>query len=109
MRFTVAIAALMAAGLLAGAAVHAQDADTDRSHPQAFVKDSVITTKIKSRLAADHLTSLGHIRVDTDDKGVVSLSGTARTQHAVDRAVEIARDTDGVRDVHSTLVVRPHD
>jgi len=43
---------LIVAGVLVGAGAFAQDADMDRSHPKAFVKDSVITTKIKSKLAA---------------------------------------------------------
>jgi hyperosmotically inducible protein len=107
MRITAAIAGLMAAGMLAGAAVYAQDADTDRSHPKAFVKDSVITTKIKSKLAADNLTSLAHIRVDTDANGEVWLSGTAKSPDQVARAVEIARDTDGVHGVHSSLSLNP--
>jgi len=109
MKLTIATAALAAAGLLAGAAIYAQDADVDRSHPKAFVKDSAITTKIKSKLAADHVTSLGRIRVDTDADGVVYLSGSAHSKEAVNRAVEIARDTDGVRGVHSALVVKADD
>ena len=109
MKLKIATTALVAAGLLAGAAVYAQDADVDRSHPKAFVKDSIITTKIKSKLAADHVTSLGRIRVDTDADGVVYLSGSAHSKEAVNRAVEIARDTDGVRGVHSALVVKPDD
>jgi hyperosmotically inducible protein len=107
MKLTIATAALAAAGILAGTAVIAQDVDADRSHPKAFVKDSVITTKVKSKLAADHITSLGRIRVDTDADGVVYLSGSAHSQDAVDRAVAIARDTDGVRGVHNALVVKP--
>jgi hyperosmotically inducible protein len=107
MKLTIATAALAAAGILAGTAVIAEDVDADRSHPQAFVKDSVITTKVKSKLAADHITSLGRIRVDTDANGVVYLSGSAHSQDAIDRAVEIARDTDGVRGVHNALVVKP--
>jgi hyperosmotically inducible protein len=109
MKLKLSVAALTAAGMLVGAAVHAQDADADRSHPKAFVKDSAITTKIKTRLAADHITSLGRIRVDTDTDGVVWLSGSAHTKDAVERAVDIARHTEGVRDVHSSLVVRPDD
>jgi hyperosmotically inducible protein len=109
MRLKLSVAALTAAGMLAGAAVHAQDADADRSHPKAFVKDSAITTKIKTKLAADHITSLGRIRVDTDTDGVVWLSGSAHTQDAVERALDIARHTEGVRNVHSSLVVRPDD
>jgi len=29
------------------------DSDTDRSHPKTFVKDSVITTKVKAKLAEE--------------------------------------------------------
>jgi len=109
MKSTIATVALAAAGLLAGAAIYAQDADVDRSHPKAFVKDSVITTKIKSKLAADHITSLGRIRVDTDADGVVYLSGSGHSKEAIDHAVAIARDTEGVRGVHSALVVKSDD
>jgi hyperosmotically inducible periplasmic protein len=109
MKLTIATAAVAAAGILAGAAVYAQDADVDRSHPQALVKDSVITTKIKSKLAADHITSLGRIRVDTDEDGVVWLSGSAHSKEAIHHAVDIARNTEGVRGVHSALVVKPDD
>ena len=109
MKLTLATAVLVTAGMLGGAAVYAQDADVDRSHPKAFVKDSVITTTIKSKLAADHITSLGRIRVDTDTDGVVYLSGSAHSKEAIEHAVEIARDTEGVRGVHNALVVKPDD
>jgi hyperosmotically inducible periplasmic protein len=108
MKLSMATAALAAAAMLAGTAVYAQDVDADRAQPKAFVKDSVITTKVKSKLAADHLGSLAHIRVDTDANGVVYLSGTAHSKDAAERAVEIARDTDGVRGVHNAIVVK-HD
>ncbi|HVC00713.1 MAG TPA: BON domain-containing protein [Steroidobacteraceae bacterium] len=102
---------LLVVGALVGpiVAVAAGDSDMDRSQPKAFVKDSVITTKVKARLAAEHITSLGRIHVDTDKHGVVWLHGTARTQAAADRAVEIARTTDGVRYVHSRIKVRKDD
>jgi osmotically-inducible protein OsmY len=38
---------------------------------------------------------------------VVWLSGSAASQDAVDRAVAIARDTDGVRGVKSDIKVHP--
>ena len=107
MKLTLATAVLVTAGMLAGAAVYAQDADVDRSHPKAFVKDSVVTTKIKSKLAADHITSLGKIHVDTDADGVVWLSGSAHSQAVADRAGDIARDTDGVRGVKNHIKVEP--
>ncbi len=87
-------------------ALAAQDADADRSSPKTFVKDSVITTKIKSRLAAQHITSLGEIHVDTDESGIVWLRGNAGTQEAADKAVSIARETEGVTDVRSHIIVR---
>jgi hyperosmotically inducible periplasmic protein len=85
------------------------DSDTDRSHPAAFVKDSAITTKIKASLAADHITSMGRIHVDTDKDGVVWLSGSARTQEAADKAVSIARETEHVKSVHSDIKVKKDD
>jgi hyperosmotically inducible protein len=100
---------LLLAGVLAGPVAVAQDADADRAHPKAFIRDSVITTKIKSKLAAEHLTSLAHLRVDTDEDGVVWLSGSAHNQEAVDRAVSIARDTEGVKDVKSAVKIRHDD
>jgi hyperosmotically inducible protein len=97
-------------GMLVGSAVAlAQDSDTDRSQPKAFVKDSAITTKIKTKLAAEHITSLGRIHVDTDKDGVVWLSGSARTQEAIDKAVSIARETEGVKDVHSHIKIKKDD
>ena len=107
MKPTLAMSAFMAAAVLSTGLVVAQDADVDRSHPKAFVKDSAITTKVKSKLAAQHLGSLAKIHVDTDADGVVWLSGSAGSQDAVDRAVSIARDTDGVRGVKSAIKVHP--
>jgi len=90
-------------------ALAADDPNSDTSHAVAYVKDSAITTDIKTRLAAEHITSLERIHVDTDKDGVVWLSGTASTQKAVDKAVAIARDADHVTNVHSDIRVRSAD
>jgi hyperosmotically inducible protein len=90
-------------------ALASEDADADRSHPGVYVKDSAITMKIKTKLAAEHLTSLGRIHVDTDKDGVVVLSGSAHTKEAVDKAMSIARETEGVVSVTSTVVVKKDD
>ena len=92
-------------------AVQAQDASTDgdRTHPVAFVKDSVITTKIKAKLADEKMSSLAHIKVDTHSKGAVVLSGKVRSQEEADRAVSIARDTEGVTSVKSRLHIKKED
>jgi hyperosmotically inducible protein len=103
--------ACLLAGTLVGPAVvmAGEDADADRSNPEAFVKDSAITTKIKTKLAAEHFGSLAKIHVDTDKNGVVWLSGTAESQEALDRAVSIAKETEHVKSVHSTLTVKKDD
>ena len=103
------IAGLTLCTFLGSVAVLADDSDKDRSHPEAFVKDSAITTKIKTKLAADHLTSLGRIHVDTDKDGVDLLSGSARTQEAIDQAVSIARSTEHVKSVHNDLTIKKDD
>jgi hyperosmotically inducible protein len=82
------------------------DGDTDRSSPKAFVKDSVITTKIKTELAGEKLSSLVRVHVDTDANGRVVLSGTAANQSAVDKAVSIARSVKGVTSVQNNIQIK---
>jgi hyperosmotically inducible protein len=110
MKTTIASTCVLFGTLLGPAAiVVAQDSDADRSHPVAFVKDSAITTAIKAKLAAEHITSLGRIHVDTDKNGVVWLTGSARSQEAADKAQSIARDTEHVRAVHSDIKIKSDD
>ena len=106
MRYKLATTCFVIGSVLAPVAVYAADSDTDRSHPATYVKDSVITTKIKTKLAAEHPGSTKHIKVDTDKNGVVWMSGTANSQQEVDKAVAIARDTEGVKSVNSHIKVR---
>ena len=68
--------------------------------------DSGITATVKSKLAADDTVKANRIDVDTKDK-VVTLRGDVDTRAARDRAVELARATDGVRDVVDVLAVAP--
>jgi hyperosmotically inducible periplasmic protein len=68
--------------------------------------DVGVTTAVKTRLAADDTVKAYRIDVDTKDR-VVTLKGEVDTQAAKTRAVELARATDGVRDVVDALVVTP--
>lgn len=68
--------------------------------------DPGITTAVKSKIAADDTVKSYRIDVDTKDR-VVTLSGAVDTAEARSRAMEIARNTDGVRDVVDQLVVSP--
>jgi len=98
-------ACLIALSLTGPGLLSAAEPAADSVSPTQFVKDSAITAAVKTRLAANHLASLTQLRVDTDLNGVVWLSGTTQTQEAADRAVEIARTTDGVTWVKSTIEV----
>jgi hyperosmotically inducible periplasmic protein len=110
MKNKLALAAVVFGTLLGSVVALAdQDSDTDRAHPKAFVKDSAITMKIKAKLAAEHITSLGRIHVDTDTDGVVWLTGSARTQEAADKAETVARETEGVKAVHSHIKIKKDD
>jgi hyperosmotically inducible protein len=80
-------------------------ADSDSSSATAFVKDSVITTQVKAELAEKKLETLVHISVDTDNNGMVVLSGTAPNQNAVNKAVSIARAVKGVTSVESHIKI----
>jgi hyperosmotically inducible protein len=106
MKYKLATTCFVIGSVLAPVAAYAADGDADRSKPVTFVKDSVITTKIKTNLAAEHLGSAKHIRVDTDKNGVVWLSGTTNSQEEADKAVEIARNTEGVKSVNTKLKVQ---
>ena len=99
------VSVILSATSVLALTAHADDVDADRSHPGAFVSDSVITAKVKSQLLAKSVHEFGHIKVDTDRDGVVWLSGTARTHDAEDRAVAIARDTKGVVSVKDDISI----
>lgn len=100
---TLILSAFIAVGAAGAASVMAADVDSSDTH--TYVKDSVITTKVKSKLAAKHLSTLAKVRVDTDADGVVWLSGTVPTKDAKDLAEMIAKNTDGVQSVHNKIMV----
>jgi hyperosmotically inducible protein len=106
MKIKLATTCFVIGTLLAPVAVLAADGDSDRTHPMTFVKDSVITAKIKAKLAEEKISSLAHIKVDTDAKGAVVLRGKVKTQDEADKAVSIARATEGVTSVNSSIRVR---
>jgi len=82
-------------------------ADTTTSTTKAYVKDSVITTKIKAGLAAEKVSSLIHIKVDTDSVGAVTLSGEVENQTLADKASAIAQSVKGVNSVENNLKIVP--
>ena len=69
------------------------------------VDDGMITTKVKTALLAD--PDVKGLRIDVDTKdGVVTLKGTADKAASLDRAVQIATNTTGVKSVDNQLIVK---
>ena len=86
-------------------ALAADDKDQDRTSAKAWVKDSVITTKIKAEMVKDPTVSATSIKVDTDANGVVQLSGMAKSQAEIDKAMQIAKATQGVSTVQNKITL----
>jgi osmotically-inducible protein OsmY len=70
-----------------------------------YVDDSVITTKVKAKLANDDFFKSFEISVETF-KGIVQLSGFVNSQQAVNKASEIVRTVQGVKSVKNNLIVK---
>jgi hyperosmotically inducible protein len=84
---------------------HRGDApDTDRTGGQAW-DDAAVTRHVKAALLDDPVVRGLKIDVDTRD-GVVYLTGTVRSQAEMDRAIELARQAKGVRDVQPNLQIQ---
>jgi hyperosmotically inducible protein len=69
------------------------------------VSDTALTAKIKSKMALDDHVEARDIDVDTAAT-IVTLSGVVRSSDERDRALRLARDTEGVTKVVDRLRVR---
>ena len=68
--------------------------------------DASISTRVKIALLND--PRVGSLRLDAKTfQGVVTLSGTVKSQAEVDQAIAAARKIKGVRDVKSELRIQP--
>jgi len=93
------------ATLMLIAVVGACASTSTRESTGEYVDDSVITTKVKSMLAADDFLKSFKIGVKTY-RGVVQLSGFVNSQKAVDKATEIVKGVNGVKDIKNDLIVK---
>ena len=80
-------------------------ATSTRESSGEYIDDSVITTKVKSLLAADDFLKSFQIGVETF-QGTVQLSGFVNSQRAVDKAIEIVRSVKGVKSIKNNLIVK---
>jgi osmotically-inducible protein OsmY len=87
------------------ATIAACAATRTQSSAGEYVDDSVITTKVKSLLAADDFLKSFEISVESF-KGTVQLSGFVNSQKAVNKAAEITRSVKGVTSIKNNLIVK---
>jgi osmotically-inducible protein OsmY len=70
------------------------------------IDDATITARVKTALLND--PQVGGMKIDVDTtQGVVTMSGIVKSQAEADRAVQLARQANGVKDVKSTLQINP--
>lgn len=69
------------------------------------IEDGVVTARIKTKLLEDPVTKVHNINVETF-KGVVQLSGFVETEQVRARALQLAKETEGVKNVRDALEVR---
>ena len=75
-----------------------------RDDSATAARDAAITAEVNAQLAKD--PSLSALRIDVDtDAGRVALKGSAPSAEAKDRASQLARNVDGVKDVDNQLVI----
>jgi BON domain len=75
------------------------------SQAEDAIAQGAITAKIKSKMVLDDLTKARDIHVETNGT-VVTLTGVVDSQAERKRAVELAKDTEGVTSVVDHLRVR---
>ena len=87
-----------------GMATAPAPADAARTAGQTL-DDAGITAKIKTEMAASPDVKALDVNVDTVS-GKVTLKGTVDSQSQADRAIQIARETQGVKEVDNQLAVK---
>ncbi len=70
-----------------------------------YIDDTVITSRVKAVLLNDPAVSGLAINVETF-KGTVQLAGFVKTVAERNRAVQLARDVKGVRQVKNDILIR---
>lgn len=72
---------------------------------QRLATDAGITARIKSKMALDEIVEAADLDVDTNN-GMVTVSGTVASAAERERALQLARETQGVTSVVDRLSAR---
>ncbi|XYJ10790.1 BON domain-containing protein [Telluria sp. B2] len=70
-----------------------------------YVDDAVITSKVKAAFAADPAVKATEVQVETY-KGTVQLSGFVESRESAQKAVQLAREVKGVKEVRNNTIIR---
>jgi osmotically-inducible protein OsmY len=70
-----------------------------------YIDDSMITSKVKAAFADDPQVKATEVKVETF-KGTVQLSGFVDSAESARRAVELARQVNGVKNVKNDTVIK---
>jgi len=70
-----------------------------------YIDDAVITSKVKAAFAADPTVKATEVQVETF-KGTVQLSGFVESRESAQKAVQLARDVKGVKEVRNNTVIK---
>lgn len=98
-------ATLVAVALMGSFVVVACTSTPTQQPAGEAIDDGVVTAKVKAALIQDPVTKAHQINVETF-KGEVQLSGYVETDQARSRALQLARDIQGVRRVKDAMEVR---
>ena len=69
-------------------------------------KEAALTTKVKTALAKEKGLRSLHIHVDSEDGGVVTLTGNVKSTAQIEQAVNATKLVEGVTDVKNNLNVK---
>ncbi len=81
----------------AGQEISQKSAEVAKTAQEAL-NDGALTAKIKAKMALDDRVKALDLNIDTRD-GVVTVTGKVRTSAERERALALARETNGVRQV----------
>lgn len=99
---------VLAAAFVAAAAILATSGCAvvrDQQAVGSYIDDATLTARVKAKFAANEVVSAMAIQVETF-KGVVQLSGFAKSAGERAMAEQLARNTSGILDVRNDILVR---
>jgi hyperosmotically inducible protein len=79
----------------------------EQAKQRASEADDDLDDRVEAKLEGDSQLEGSDIDAEANDQGVVTLTGTVPSAKAQKRAVQMARDTEGVQKVDDQLEVKP--